>query len=393
MIAVVAIKGSACLVIPFGSSLRVQVALSDGRPLRLEIVSKYRMSEDGTPDALLGLWVDARGEAPSLKDAMQEFTRAAGSMAAIVSFATNGPIGNLNPELAYDASPGLKDRAFFQQFLRDTPPLPHPGREVPCEETLALIGALEVHEEKERLVRAVAHYSHALQNWGLGEEIVAFFHLYVAVEALTPILKRRELANRGVTAKELADEWGIELPELDGQVRLRLIFDGDKQAYNDAKTASDAYEHSFWTMDEVRSVATDKRHVVAGCVRRAVIELVDLAEETEQVLLAEPYNKPYGMQFAHYITGRLIGDGDDPSRADEAYPRLRWSIRRKGLTIKEGGPTPASHRFNPVLGDGFSFKPESFQIWGGPPEAKRASAPKVEYGEDNGDLEKADRND
>jgi hypothetical protein len=48
-------------------------------------------------------------------------------------------------------------------------------------------------KEKSRVVRAIVQYTDALQHWKRGSELYALSHLYMGVEAVTPLVIRREI--------------------------------------------------------------------------------------------------------------------------------------------------------------------------------------------------------
>ena len=323
-----------------------------------------------------GLWVDARGTAPGIDEAMARLTAEARGFAAIISLAANGPVGELEAELAYEDTPGVNERPFFQQFLGRERILPYKRRPIPTSELYVLSRALEGHAERERLVRAIGHYHHALQNWELGSEIVALSHLYIAVEALTPVALRSLLADRGLTKEDLVEQWDIEITRLDSEVRCRLIFGGDEDIFRTVKNASDAYEHSYRRFDDVRGMAVDTRELAARHVREAILNLTDPPANTKERLLRPPYNRPFAMNTAKYVRGVLVGEGD-PAPDNLPYPMLKWRTTPSSRFDAEGEKKlQFMEHIEVKKAEGFTFESVRFEVWGGPPEASERSKAK-----------------
>ena len=95
------------------------------------------------------LWVDVRGPAPSLDEAMEAFWNAAQIPVAVIALTTNAAIEDLDLHLAYDNTPGRSEREFFQNFLLDERGIPRQGRRVPVEATVSLLRAVDTHPERD----------------------------------------------------------------------------------------------------------------------------------------------------------------------------------------------------------------------------------------------------
>lgn len=350
-------------------AVSVNVNLPNECKASLTIQSRWEPRAEGPP-VVRGLHVDGRGEAATIEEAMTQFTAAARGFSAIAAFTANGPVGNLEPELAYQDDPDAVERQFFQQYLPAEPLLVYRRRAVPAAVVDAMIRLLGPHPEKDRLMRAIGHYHHALQNFDFGSEIFVLAHLYMAVETLTPVIKRRLFAKHKVDADGLARLWDIEKNDLDPQIRLREVFGGDETTYSTAKETSDAYEHGYQSFDVVRSSASSTRDLVAEYVRACLLDLVGLSEKETQLITSPPYDKPFGMRAVKYLRGRLIGAGNLAAEG-QAYPFFDWKTKE---IAREVGPgeIKLSYRetFKARFGDGIQFRRESYQVWGGPPEAK-----------------------
>jgi hypothetical protein len=240
------------------------------------------------------------------------------------------------------------------------------GRPVDRGATSALFAVLADHRDTARLRRAIGQYSHALLNWTDGNEAMAIAHLWIAVEALTKVALRRECSRAETDADGLAQSCGIEIQALDGEVRRRIIFQGDAEAARKARNASDGFEHGYLDFGEVRRLAAETRNATAGYVREAVIELAGVPEPYRARLLSPRYAKPLNSWIVRYLRGTLVGDADDLAADGEAYPKVARTSEIQRLSLREDGMYDVSigehfsNRFNPAV----EFRPTSFEVWG-----------------------------
>ena len=277
---VVVIQAGSRLRFNPGESLQVQVNIGEHRCL-MTYQTRYR--EEGFESPVpRGLWIDARGTAPSLNSAIETFTNASQLFVNLISFSTNAYAGESEFHLAFDNTSGLKEREFFQQFIKEERELPPLSRKIKPELVNTLIDVLGKHENKDRLIRAIVQYVLALGYWKRGSEILATAHLYMGMESLVPVIRRVELVNRGLNStQELADCWGIPLDNLDSRIRRDNLFQADYDCHRDAKRASDGVEHGYLSFDEIRPLAQDVRDKTATYLRTAIIRLLHLPETAE----------------------------------------------------------------------------------------------------------------
>jgi hypothetical protein len=279
------------------------------------------------------MWIEARGTAEAdLRDVIVAYANAAAGFLPTIAFAANAYIGDLQPKLGYDATEGSTQRAFFQSFVREERgTVPRPGRWVDVPSTMALFEAVAGHHRSDRLQRAIAQYALALGHWQFGHETLAVAHLYMAAEALTPIALGAELDRVHASRETLAADWGIELKRLDAEVRRRLIFHGDDEAFEAARKASDGFEHSFLDFELARDLSRQVRDSASVHIRSSVIELAGLTDPARAALLAPPRDTPIRSFLTRYVWGEIIGDVEPISLPGEEYPALRWESRLKGF--------------------------------------------------------------
>lgn len=316
-----------------------------------------------------GLWAEVTGPAPDLKSAIAAFGQSAQNLVPVLSVSANAPIEDLTPELAFESAEGLEEREYFQQFLVDERVLPYRRRPVPCDLTHAVLEALGKSTEQDRIHRAMAHYCHALQHWGLGSEIISLSYIFMGAETLTPVLLHRTLTAEGINRGELVSKWSISLPELDGEVRRRLVFGGDEDLYREVKRASDGFEHGFLPFSMIRETAVKRQELAARYLREAILKALDLNPKVLKSLLAPPLDKPFSLAFSKYVWGKLLGQGADLAAEEQHYPILRWVSRVVEKPSEEGEDPKVTFEesITPSLADGIAFKANRFEIWGSKP--------------------------
>jgi hypothetical protein len=367
-------RASSAPMFPLGTQIAVHVPRPSGTII---LTFRTRHIDKGLAQPIPGdLWVDARGPAESVENAVSVFGEATGVLATIISFSTNAAIGDLEPQLVFNNTHGLNARDFLQSMIPDEPPIIHVGRKVNSEVTLGLIDAIEIHSEKNRICRAISQYSLALNHWRWGHETLATAHLYIGMETLTKAVIRSKLAASGISKEEFARDLAID-PSSFGQrnslskaievaVRKRLLFQGDDQCYKDAKAASDGFEHGFMPFDEIRNRARTVRNKTATCLRKAILDLVVIEEKHRDILLATPYNVPLGnWPVVKYIRGQLLGDSDDLAAKTKEYPIMLWRSTIKSIDFSKSGEYDIKfdETLTACLGNGISFQPKSFEVW------------------------------
>jgi hypothetical protein len=317
------------------------------------------------------LWVEIRGGAGSLEEALTAYSVAAGTLLPIVCLVTNAAVQEPFVELGFEDTHNVTEREFFQQFLPQEYGIPHMGRRIPGDALLALMEAIEAHADKERILRACAHYETALQHWGITEHIMALAHLYMGVEALTKAFLRRECELREVSETELAQSLGINKEGLDPWVRRTLIFRDDTDCYRQAKKASDGLEHGFLDFQEIRSLAEATRDKAAKCLRDAILELAGADGARIGLARQDKYVDPLGAgPISKYVRGTLVGNVEHLAASGQEYPIMQWHSQLKEFRQIDADKfvmTP-EEKLTARVADGVKVNIRSFEIWGPKPK-------------------------
>lgn len=312
------------------------------------------------------LVIEVKGRAGSLDEAGAKFSMIARPIANMIAFVTNVRVGPIEAHLAFDSDPDRTERQFLEVFLPDERGGFSQGRiirrhllEVACPASASIM------VDGSRIGRALRQYELALREWYVGGEWLALSHLWIAVENLTEAVLRRTKLELSKSDEELAQMLDVvtddpERPRwqqiMREQVREQIIFDGDHDTYMTAKKASDGLEHGFLELDEVARRAIASADTTFTCVRRTIIDLLDLPREIGAELMEI---KPKDVQSARKaIRGRLLGAAADPAADDQLYPLLEWassinSVVREGAAFHVQPREQVTVRTNPAVQ--FSF--------------------------------------
>lgn len=314
------------------------------------------------------LYAEVSGPAESLEDAIRRFPNAVRSLTPIVDVALNASVEDLDLHLGFDATPDREERGFFQNFLRDDPPTLRQARPANVGFLSHLTMAIARDPDNVRLHRASAHYQQALRFWSFGDETRAVGQLWMGFEALTPVVKRREMTRTGTSSpSDLAAALGIELKSLDGTLRRTVLFEGDTKAYGDTKEASDGFEHGYLPLDKLRVIARGTRDASAGYLRKAIITLSGVPEPTAAHMLREPYDTPIiGFPITKYLRGVLQGGGD-PAPPGDRYPSVTWRSDIKTFRLRDDGRNDVqwNESITPKIAPGTQLTAIRIELWSG----------------------------
>jgi hypothetical protein len=321
-----------------------------------------RWAQEGPHQVPRELVIEVKGRAGSLEQAGSTFSELAREIANVIAFVSNVRVGPVEAHLAFDSAPGETERELLEVFLPDERGIVGEGRII-RRHLLEAAGpaSLSLQADRSRVTRALRQYELALREWCLGGEWLAMGHLWIAVENLTEAVLRRTRLELSKTDKELAEMLDVVTDDPDRprwpqimreQIREQVIFDGDHEAYVTAKKASDGLEHGFLELDKVARHAIASADITFTCVRRTIIDLLDLPGVIGAELMEI---KPKDVQSTRkIIRGRLIGAAADPAADGELYPRLEWtssidSVAREGTAFQFKGKELVTVWINPAI--------------------------------------------
>lgn len=315
----------------------------------------------------MGLMAEIRGVAPSLDEALQHFSQAAQSICPVLAFIGNSSVDDMAPEISYDISLGQTERDFFQQFLPEERILMVERRRVPANLAVRFLEAMSQHAESGRIHRAVAQYYQALHDWQPGHEVLAFSHLWMSVEALTPVALRRVLAEKGMDRAQLAAEWGIDLKQLDAEVRKRLIMQGDEDTYKKAKVTSDGFEHGFLALPDVHANSNTLRVTVATYLRTAILRELSLGVDDVTTMTQPPWDSPGHVHTAKYVRIKLLTKTENLAAPAQQYPMLNWKTSYRDTSDPNADEVKMEidESFTGVFAADVAFRMGSIEMWGG----------------------------
>jgi hypothetical protein len=328
-------------------------------PVEITIGTARTQVDGFTNPVRAGLWADARGNAPTLSDAVEVFANFTRGVAGVLSVAANAPVGHFTADLAFDNTPGRQEREYFRRSYPADPHVPSQGRRMDSALALALFTSWmrKPVKELERWHRATNAYHHALQEWEPGADIPATSHLWTAAEALTPIIRRQYMQAESLTQDQLLARWKIELKDLDPEVRRRLVFQGDDACYSTAREARNALLHGYDPLWQVREGSVEVRDLTASYVRRSLIESAGVNNADREALLAPPYDRPFHWSVETFVFGRMLGEAENPAQPEDLYPRVDWRLVSTELPPDDEGDARIKFdvEVEPRLAEGMTF--------------------------------------
>jgi hypothetical protein len=314
------------------------------------------------------LWLEIAGPAPTIDAAVNDLGRVAANFGPMIALAANAHVDDFKPYLAFDATPGLSEREFLQNFIRADTRIPQAMRLIPWDATWAFMEAVATSEHRQRLSRAIAQYSAALSHWRPGHETFAHAHLYMGMEAITDTAIKWETDRRGFATKaELMDDLRIKAGEdahrkLETYVRREILFGGDADLVSQARAASDGFEHGFEDLDVVHRKASTALMRTGELLRNAILTFSGLTETYVTILRDAPYTNamPWAVS-ERYIRTTLVSDGPTDgssealARADKQYPMLEVALKLTNFVLARDNTyydSKVDIKITPVLADG-----------------------------------------
>jgi hypothetical protein len=279
---------------------------------RMVTVRDLVQIEQGLPRHL-GFEYSVELEAPGVDQAAAAGKRWAETVAFMLSSATRAPVGRLHLQLAYEITPGIRERDFRQWFWDPPIPVSKPSvNRVAFGELRERIDQLAGDEANEKLVwRTVLSMSWFRQGLDETDPIFRFHKLMVAVEALNPLLDEYyEIAEgdrRGFQGlRRLADEAGLGAAWLSTALNVRRkLFHGLRVTAEELRADAQA------VLDDLEAL----------CVRAWKLLLRIEATFPEESVV------PYPLQVK--IHGKLIQEDASRWSADN-HPHLEphWDLQQ-----------------------------------------------------------------
>jgi hypothetical protein len=341
----------------------------DGVPLYLEMTSRL-IGPEG--QSLGDLQVTARAQAESIEEAMKLVTRAR-EMALMVGIAANAHIAPFEGEIAYETTPGIEEREYFQRFM-PADSLCYADRVIPCDAAAAVIEAMAHHPERDRIIRGMSQYALALSYWESGNELLALSHLFMGVEALKTAAWRQLLTRRECSRDELAAEWGhrpdgrIDIHTyLDREARIRLVFRNDQIHHQIAKEVSDSFEHGFANGGTLWSKASSTLRPTAEHLRHCILGMLNLPTDHLECLIGERYSHPRGPAgIDQYFYAKLLAPaGVNLSAEGHDHPFCLWEIEIDARRRKVDGTHQYVHnrKMTAIIGADVRLQPLNEKVF------------------------------
>jgi hypothetical protein len=387
----VVLRASSAIRIPSTKHMQMNIVEDVGQTT-LTFRTRY-LSFGGEPEKFpRELWVEAWVPAADLDEAMRRGQDRANTVTSVLSMAMNAATEHLQIEFAFDICAEHDDHQFFENCMLDESGLPRLARTLDVEECLGFLGDLMAHPAVDRLLRAISQYEVALRYWLPGQETLALGHLYMAMEALTPVVRDIQIAEYG-GRDALTDAWGvaptvcrkcgeqIRAADLDAETRRRVLFQGEDQVYQGAKRASDALEHGFLAFDAIREQAVEYRDRLGFLVRHAVMDVAGPTSAWRDALLTPRRDAPIpAARAAKYVRCTLNGDMASLAPANEQYPRFQLESSIKSINISDDGVVTVEpeEKLTAFLGDGIQATDLRFEVWApGPIDRPKNDSPSV----------------
>jgi hypothetical protein len=366
---VVVLRGSSSVRFRHGSGARLQLNAEGGTA---EVLTVTDWKDEGLAHPVpRELWFEVRLPHHSIDGAIEEARAIASALVAIVSFATNAEIGQMEPHVAYDNSRGATERDFVEYHIPDESGLVSPGREADANSVVAVAAAVLTSPYRQAVTTALAHYHSALSYYFLGGEALAVGHLFMAAEALREPTLAAYCTESGRSEQDIMEAEGHEnRHHLLAWARREILFAGDLTTYKTVKDVSDALEHGYKSVGEIRAVSSRVCDRAFEVIRRGIVALINLDDETKNRLL-DDFSKPADTQsLRKRVRGLLIGGADELAAPDRAYPILEWRSRLASFDIGDDGTPNArfNENFTIRIAEGLQFQALAIELLGRTPE-------------------------
>jgi hypothetical protein len=320
------------------------------------VLSTRHVEMDGCDEPIpQELIYEVRLSVPDADTAVQVAGEVGSALSSMIAFGVNAYVPAPPPYLAYEAGPGLNRRQFWQRHVQLADGVPPPARLIDETTLFEMLQAMFSSSEAERIARAVSQYHVALSHWTTSAKPLALAHLYMALEALAPVVERRERRRLGLdTAREHAIHRKVDVSRnnwkevLLGWVRRDVVCQGDRATYDAARNASDGFEHGSMPLPEFRAAAELHGRGLIDYVRGGILNELELLPRDLRDKLAEKRPLDVSPLWLE-VRGELHGAVDDPDAlgaGDSPFPFLDWRTTLKDVRRLDDGRlrmTPVNH--------------------------------------------------
>jgi hypothetical protein len=186
---------------------------------------------------------------------------------------------------------------------------------------------------------AITQYSLALRQWAPGYETAAVSHLFMGMEARKETAVLVELASRALSRTDLARQWGVKTSALENEARLCLLFQHSVAVHNDAKDASNAFEHGDPDFGIINKKAINCRDETRQYLREAIVRFINLTTTTRSALLSPNIANPPLPGGLTAISGDLPPDFDFQKGAELDFMPFAFDLKPTSIDLNDAGST------------------------------------------------------
>jgi hypothetical protein len=346
-------RGPSAAMFERGHPMPLLDAQVGGFNLKVLHWTRWRERKDGivVPGDLM---IKVRAEVPvesEIRTLYPVLANAGNTFLPAISLATNAAVFAPTTEVMA-STPHLKQSEYFQAYVESESDEPYSCRIVPIAQAYSLIKYIGAHPESSRLLRACMQYRYSLLNLESSMANVSLAHLWMAVEALTPVQLKALLKSRNLPdADALADALHIPLdPDrphdrmkaLDDYIRETFLLKGDHECYKQCSAATDGFVHGSMDVGAIGAVSFTMRPRLAGLVRSAILRLAQLWPRDIRMLEGPPYSTELAANPCRryrYIHCTASGEGDvlETALEPDKYPPLSWSSQLVNASVLDGG--------------------------------------------------------
>jgi hypothetical protein len=341
------------------------VGLEPG-PVQMRVRTRFTDEghEAGVPREL---FIEMRGPAAGMNLAIDTFGPFAAAVANVVAFSTNVAVHPIELYVAVDATPGLTEREFSQQYGPLESGFIGQGRAIHAQATGELFQLVASGgPELNHLGVALHHYAVALTRWETGGEAFVLNHLYTAAEALEKTIKAQESAALGIPEDQLYKPLGLPKNAVGAHYRRDVVFGGDRALYELVKATSDGFEHGSLSIAEAQAQAKKLCPTVFGLIRTCVLGRLGATQELRDILLGEKYRWPLDPSRRRIVDGTFVGTGDQMGPPGYNFPYLAWDTMVSALTFDDADDLQAQvkENFRVHSADGGLFRARGIRMYG-----------------------------